>query len=184
MGEKAMTPQEFDGIFQDELEEAYQVPRQEALFDLQEMLEENSRPDSGQREREPARQPLAPEPSEREPGAPSGQEPQEFEELCRGAGIDPQVLGELIQEGYFERVLEGARRESEQRMLRSLGEDTPERRRYEERLKNGMTSREALGFARQEQLEQKVRQLEQQLRNRERAIGSLQSQTNPSWEFE
>ena len=165
-----MTPQEFDGIFQDELEEAYQVPRQEALFDLQEILEEDSRPDSGQQEREP--------------GDPSGQEPQEFEELCRGAGIDPQVLGELIQEGYFEQMLEGARRESEQRMLRSLGEDTPERRRYEERLKNGMTSREALGFARQEQLEQKVRQLEQQLRNRERAIGSLQSQTNPSWEFE
>ena len=171
MGEKAMTPQEFDGIFQDELEEAYQVPRQEALFDLQEMLEEDSRPDSGRQEREPAVQPLAPE-------------PQEFEELCRGAGIDPQVLGELIQEGYFEQVLEGARRESEQRMLRTLGEDTPERRRYEERLKNGMTSREALGLARQEQLEQKVRQLEQQLRNRERAIGSLQSQTNPSWEFE
>lgn len=171
MGEKAMTPQEFDGIFQDELEEAYQVPRQEALFDLQEMLEEDSLSDSGQQVREPAVQPLAPE-------------PQEFEELCRGTGIDPQVLGELIQEGYFEQVLEGARRESEQRMLRTLGEDTPERRRYEERLKNGMTSREALGLARQEQLEQKVRQLEQQLRNRERAIGSLQSQTNPSWEFE
>lgn len=168
MEQEQIGPTEFDGIFEDELEEVYRVPPEEALFDLEEALQETPPQETERPLQKPPEQP----------------DTQEFEELCRAAGIDPQILGELMQEGYFEQMLKAARRESEARMVRSLGEDTPERRRYEQRLKNGFTSSAAIQLARQEQLEQKVRQLEQQLQNKERAIGSLQSRANPSWDFE
>lgn len=146
-----------EGFLKDELDDIYIKQNKENLFDEEDFIDDET---YKQEDKE-----------------------QSLEEMCRVIGVDIEVLRSIIEKKLMPEFITDARALSAKKVMQEFKDDSWEKKKLDLFIQDGFDFTEAVEKVKNEQLERRIKMLEQELYNRKNTIGSTYSKAKIDFEY-